>query len=105
VFVHSRSDVPNLNDKETDLVVVESSPRSRHEVYLSVHETENADGVETVEAVKRKCHFPWEGHPRYYPHYSYSACIVECRRSVEMALCNCTRHLLPSRGEVSPVRN
>ncbi|PNF38621.1 hypothetical protein B7P43_G02309 [Cryptotermes secundus] len=95
VFMHSRSDVPNLNAKETDVVVVQSRPRSQHEVYLSVHETENVDGVGGMEAKKRKCLFPWEGYPGYYSHYSYSACIVECRRRAEMDLCNCTRHLLP----------
>jgi hypothetical protein len=103
VFVHSTSDVPNLNAKETDLLVVESNPRSQHEVYLSVHETENAGGVAAIEAKNRKCHFPWEGHPGYYFRYSYSACIVECRRRAEMALCNCTRHLLPYTGKMPVV--
>jgi hypothetical protein len=97
--MHSRSDVPNLNAKETDVAVVQSRPASQHEVYLSVHETENVEGVVEMEAKKRKCHFPWEGHPGYYPHYSYSACIVECRRRAEMVLCNCTRHLLPYTGK------
>jgi hypothetical protein len=71
-----------------------------HEVYLVVHETENADGVRKVDAEKRKCHFPWEGHSGYYPHYSYSACVVECRRRAEVALCNCSRHLLPDPGNM-----
>ncbi|XP_023702655.1 sodium channel protein Nach [Cryptotermes secundus] len=103
VFMHSRSDVPNLNAKETDVVVVQSRPRSQHEVYLSVHETENVDGVGGMEAKKRKCLFPWEGYPGYYSHYSYSACIVECRRRAEMDLCNCTRHLLPYTGETGKI--
>jgi amiloride-sensitive sodium channel len=100
VYVHSRTDVPNLNTEQTDVIALESKPRSQHEVYLVVHETENEDGVRKVDAERRKCHFPWEGHSEYYQQYSYSACIVECRRRAEMALCNCTRHLLPYAGKM-----
>jgi len=84
---------------------MKSSPKSQQEVHLVVHETENVEGVTEVDEKKRKCHFPWEGHSGYYPHYSYSACIVECRRRAEMASCNCTRHLLPSTGKVPTVCN
>ncbi|GFG35922.1 hypothetical protein Cfor_05274, partial [Coptotermes formosanus] len=99
VFIQSRSDVPNLNPKETDTIFVHSKLKTEHEVYLVVRETDNAHGVTKVDAKKRNCNFPWEGNAGYYSHYSYSACIVGCRRRAEMALCNCTRHLLPYRVE------
>ncbi|XP_021937646.1 sodium channel protein Nach-like [Zootermopsis nevadensis] len=99
VYIHSRTDVPNLNTEQTDVIALESKPKSQDEVFLVVHDTENEEGVRHVGAERRKCNFPWEGRPEYYPQYSYSACIVECRRRTEMALCNCTRHLLPPAGK------
>ena len=72
-------------------------------MYLVVHETENENGVREIETKKRNCNFPREGNAGYYSHYSYSACIVGCRRRAEMALCNCTRHLLPYTGKVTPI--
>ena len=83
------------------MIIVKSKPRTKQEVYFVVHETENMDGVTKVDAKTRNCHFQWEGNAGHYIHYSYSACIVECRRKAEMALCNCTRHLLPYAGKVS----
>ena len=103
VFIHSTADVPNLNPKQTDVILVKTKPKTKHELHLVVHETENVDGVSKVEAKKRNCNFPWEGNAGYYSHYSYSACIVGCRRRAEMALCNCTRHLLPYTGKVTAI--
>jgi hypothetical protein len=98
VYIHSRTDVPNLNAEMTDVIAVKQAPKSQSEVHLVVRETENEDGVREVGADKRNCHFPWEQRTDHYPQYSYSACIVECRRRAEMALCNCTTHLLPRAG-------
>ena len=103
VYIHSTSDVPNLNPQQTDVITVKSKLKTEHEIYLVVHETENENGVRKVEAKKRNCNFPWEGNAGYYSHYSYSACIVGCRRRAEMALCNCTRHLLPYTGKLPPI--
>ena len=103
VFIHSKADVPNLNPEQTDVIRVNCELNNEHELHFVVHETENTNGVQKLEAKKRNCNFPWEGDAGYYPQYSYSACIVGCRRRSEMALCNCTRHLLPYTGKVTSI--
>ena len=102
MYVHASADVPNLNVKETDELTIKSKHGERHEIYFTVHETENSDCVEDVDYSKRKCKFPWENEGSYYPQYSYSACVVECRMQAQLELCNCTSHLMPHVYDAQP---
>lgn len=95
VFVHSAADVPSGSAREAGALALDVATGERHELLVAVHETRNDAGVEAVGEARRRCRFPWEGAPEPYDAYSYSACVVACRRREQRALCNCTVPLLP----------
>nr|CAD7461128.1 unnamed protein product [Timema tahoe] len=93
VYIHSTSDVPNMNFKESDRF--EIKPKESMLVLFALKDVTNENGVKDVDIAQRKCRFPDENELTVYRYYSYSGCIVQCRIEKQMKLCNCTTHFTP----------
>ncbi|XP_071446778.1 sodium channel protein Nach-like [Hetaerina americana] len=92
VYLHSSEEVPFLNSPESSPTASGALITKR----FAVHEVRNGEDVEDIEATVRRCKFPWEaGEDSAYDHYSYSACVVQCRVLHEKRECNCTPPLTP----------
>ncbi|CAG9786709.1 unnamed protein product [Diatraea saccharalis] len=48
---------------------------------------------------QRACRFYTENQQVFYPFYSYSGCVVECRKKAQMENCQCMDHLMPGATE------
>nr|CAD7405063.1 unnamed protein product [Timema poppensis] len=99
VYIHSTSDVPNLNFKESDKF--EIKPKESMLVLFALKDVTNENGVKDVDISQRKCRFPAENELTVYRYYSYSGCIVQCRIEKQMRLCNCTTHFAPGNSELA----
>ncbi|XP_055589725.1 sodium channel protein Nach [Uranotaenia lowii] len=72
------------------------------EIIIRIVEMENSASVRNVPIERRGCRFPWEIPPlanQPYRSYSFSSCSVECYRKIQLQLCNCTHHLMPTSGK------
>ncbi|CAA9999232.1 unnamed protein product [Nesidiocoris tenuis] len=65
------------------------------DLLVSTIEIENDPDLRELSIYQRKCRFPDENNLKSAEFYSYSSCIVDCRRRAQMELCNCTSHFMP----------
>lgn len=63
---------------------------------ISLKNIENDPQTRSVSVEQRSCRFTDENILDVHKHYSYSACSVQCRKDRQMAICNCTSHLMPN---------
>lgn len=54
--------------------------------------------MKDVAIENRKCRYVDENYLDVYEYYSYSACLVQCRKDAHFKTCNCTHHLMPNTG-------
>lgn len=99
VHWHSSADVPFFNKLNSESVMAQ--PGSLRRRALAIRETVNEPEVRDVPWEQRRCLYPDEGALKLYRHYSYSACVVECRQRAALQLCNCSSHLLPPIGQLT----
>lgn len=45
---------------------------------------------------QRKCRFIFENNLDVYRQYSYSACLVQCRKNAQRKYCGCNHHYIPN---------
>ncbi|XP_062552114.1 sodium channel protein Nach [Armigeres subalbatus] len=72
------------------------------EIIFKVIELENNENVHDIAIERRDCRFPWEipdQSLQLYNSYSFSSCAVECSIVAQIALCNCSNHLMPRAGK------
>lgn len=63
---------------------------------LSVKNIENDPLTRDVSVVQRNCRYSDENILNVHHFYSYSACLVQCRKDKQVKMCNCTSHLMPN---------
>ncbi|XP_050532301.1 sodium channel protein Nach-like isoform X1 [Daktulosphaira vitifoliae] len=97
VYIHSSVDVPYYNTIATD--ILHAVPGIYKQYKITIKDIANEDEVQFVGVHQRKCRFPWENYLSVSNTYSYSSCIVHCRRQKQMEMCNCTSHLMPNSKE------
>lgn len=68
--------------------------------YITVRNIENDPLIEDNTAKQRACHFHSENEGGVYPHYSYSACTVQCRKKGQMDQCGCTDHFMVGTSKI-----
>nr|XP_026492257.1 sodium channel protein Nach [Vanessa tameamea] len=66
---------------------------------VTVRNIENDPLVVETTPHQRACRFHDENDNGLYPHYSYSACNVLCRKRAQMELCQCNDHFMLSTTE------
>ncbi|BES96240.1 Amiloride-sensitive sodium channel [Nesidiocoris tenuis] len=93
VYLHSEYEVPYLNSLSSD--VLNSELHLFKDYWVATNEVENQPEVRGLSLYQRKCRFPDENYIESADFYSYSSCIVDCRRRAQMKLCNCTSHHMP----------
>ncbi|XP_045448047.1 sodium channel protein Nach-like isoform X1 [Melitaea cinxia] len=62
--------------------------------HVTVRNIENDPLVAETTPQQRACRFHDENEDGLYPHYSYSACNVLCRKRAQMELCQCIDHFM-----------
>ncbi|XP_049958176.1 sodium channel protein Nach-like [Schistocerca serialis cubense] len=92
-FVLSRYEVPQMNTKDRNILRMEGT-MIRHRAF-TVQEVFNERDVHDLSIGQRRCRFPYENNLAVYDKYSYSGCIVQCRKDAMMKLCNCSTHQMP----------
>lgn len=109
----SEEDVPVLSNKKN---VMRMKLNFHYMLYINVNEVVNDEKVLPLQILSfmcvlsvrfkvrntdvklRKCVFPDERRIDVYPHYSYTACLVECRKNLQKNLCNCLHNNIRNLG-------
>ncbi|XP_050436333.1 sodium channel protein Nach-like [Adelges cooleyi] len=97
IYIHSVVDVPYYNTITTE--ILHAVPGIYKQYKITIKDIANEDEVAFVSINQRRCRFPWENYLSVSSTYSYSSCIVHCRREKQMEMCNCTSHLMPNSKE------
>lgn len=63
---------------------------------ITKRDIENDVGARMISPEKRKCRYTDENFLDVYPHYSYTACTVQCRKDAQIRLCNCSNYFMPN---------
>ncbi|XP_047111757.1 sodium channel protein Nach-like [Schistocerca piceifrons] len=92
-FVLSRYEVPHMNTKDRNILRMEGTMNRRRA--FTVQEVFNERDVHDLSIRQRRCRFPYENNLAVYDKYSYTGCIVQCRKDAMMKLCNCSTHQVP----------
>lgn len=61
-------------------------------VNLKLQNTVNDMGIREISQSVRKCVFPDEKFDTKYKRYSYSVCVTECLKKIQLKTCNCTHY-------------
>ncbi|XP_054745844.1 pickpocket protein 19 [Anastrepha obliqua] len=89
VFVLNREDVPYAN--LAGITAKIATPGKHTDFQISLLEMVNDHDVHEVSPEHRGCRFPEEVKPHSsFRVYSFSTCIVDCIRALQMRSCNCT---------------
>uniref|UniRef100_A0A182K920 Sodium channel protein Nach n=1 Tax=Anopheles christyi TaxID=43041 RepID=A0A182K920_9DIPT len=71
-------------------------PGHEEKIYITLQNIANDPLVRSVDIDVRRCLFPDERHLPFgntsYPKYSYSVCVTECLKSIQLRACNCFHH-------------
>jgi amiloride-sensitive sodium channel len=96
--VLSKEDVPHFTTAITDKIKMPYG--FAEEFYIKVNDISNQEEVHAVDIPKRNCRFHDENYMDVYPVYSVPACLVNCRRNLQLKLCNCTSFYMPNGGRL-----
>ncbi|XP_030376327.1 pickpocket protein 28 [Scaptodrosophila lebanonensis] len=70
-----------------------SAPGQQKTIQFYLEAMDNDDDVRNIPGEVRKCYFPDELLPgSVYKAYSFSSCISDCARLIQLELCNCTSY-------------
>lgn len=94
----SKEDVPHFTTAITDKIKMPYG--FAEEFYIKVNDISNQEEVHAVDIPKRNCRFHDENYMDVYPVYSVPACLVNCRRNLQLKLCNCTSFYMPNGGRL-----
>lgn len=61
-------------------------------VKLNLQNTVNDLGIRDINSNIRKCYFPQDKSETKYKYYSYSVCVTECLKRIQLKMCNCTHY-------------
>ena len=95
----SKEDVPHLGTSPTERIKIPYG--CAEDFYIKINEISNEDGVRSVDISKRSCRFNDENYMDVYPVYSTSACLINCRKKLQLKLCNCTNYFMPNGGRLN----
>lgn len=103
LHVHASNEIPY--DIESD-IKEDIFYGSKKEIIIKVIDMMNDADVQDSSISRRKCRFPWERNESIqqknrmlYNQYSHSTCAIECSMDIQLELCNCSHHLMPSSNE------
>ncbi|XP_060533923.1 sodium channel protein Nach-like [Cylas formicarius] len=94
VYVLGEQEIPSLLTSPVD--TIQASPNTRLRRYFTVKDIENQPEVKDLSIRQRKCRFPDENYLEVVPYYSYSGCLLQCKKTAQMEKCGCAHHLVPN---------
>lgn len=90
LHVLNEEDIPHI--LMTALRFEMSNPYHEQQILLSLRDTENDAGIYDMDPSTRQCLFPHEQFDTKYKAYSYTVCITECIKKIQLIKCNCVHH-------------
>ncbi|XP_026327649.1 sodium channel protein Nach-like [Hyposmocoma kahamanoa] len=85
-------EVPTITSLQSSSMKIQIGYSHRRQV--AVRNIENDPLVVQTTPKQRACNFHNENEDGLYPHHSYSACTVLCRKRAQLSLCQCNDHFM-----------
>ncbi|XP_063825941.1 sodium channel protein Nach [Ostrinia nubilalis] len=92
VYTIGPEEVPSITTLQYSTLKVH--PGHKYRRLVTVRNIENDPLVVETTSKQRACRFYHENEDGLYPHYSYSACTVLCRKRAQMEICHCNDHFM-----------
>ena len=94
IFIHHPNDVPSpFSERDLRDTILWGSTK---DIMIKAIEIINDESVAKLPISQRRCRFSWENdHKSVYNLYSFSTCQTNCYNLAQVAICNCTHHLMP----------
>ncbi|XP_034832228.2 sodium channel protein Nach-like [Maniola hyperantus] len=92
IYTLGEDEIPNIATLLSSTLQVLLGKLYRREVI--VKNIENHPLVEQTTLEQRVCRFHHENEDGLYPQYSYSACIIRCRKLAQLKTCQCNDHFM-----------
>ncbi|KAG6443734.1 hypothetical protein O3G_MSEX003032 [Manduca sexta] len=92
MYTLGEDEVPSITTLQSSLLKIQLGNYYRR--HLTVRNIENDPLIVETTASQRACRFHHENEGGLYPHYSYSACTVLCRKRGQMNVCKCNDHFM-----------
>ncbi|GBP65388.1 hypothetical protein EVAR_103270_1 [Eumeta japonica] len=89
--------IPAVTTLQSSMFTVDNDARYRR--HISVRNIDNDPLAVHTAPKQRACRFLWENEGGVYPHYSYSACTILCRKRAQLDICGCHDHFMPDESE------
>ncbi|CAH2048606.1 unnamed protein product, partial [Iphiclides podalirius] len=92
MYTLGEDEVPTITTSQYFTLKIKLGHRYRRQV--TVRNIENDPQVVETTPEQRACRFHYENEDGLYPHYSYSACTVLCRKRAQREICGCNDHFM-----------
>ncbi|XP_068633532.1 sodium channel protein Nach [Battus philenor] len=94
LYTIGEDEVPSITSSQYSTLKMKLGHGYQRQVV--VRNIENDPQVVETTPEQRACRFHYENENGLYPHYSYSACAVQCRKQAQRDLCGCNDHFMLS---------
>ncbi|XP_019773445.1 sodium channel protein Nach [Dendroctonus ponderosae] len=94
VYILGPLEVPSTVTSKRDFIQV--VPSSKTKRTFNLKDIENEPEVKSLNIHQRKCRFAEENYLDVINSYSYSACLMQCRKDAQLRKCGCAHHLMPN---------
>ncbi|XP_073956889.1 sodium channel protein Nach-like isoform X3 [Choristoneura fumiferana] len=92
MYTLNKEEVPSITSLQSSAMHLQLGHKYRRQV--AVRDIDNDLLIVETTPEQRACRFHSENKDGLYPHYSYSACTVLCRKRAQLEVCNCNDHFM-----------
>ncbi|XP_063363829.1 sodium channel protein Nach-like [Cydia amplana] len=92
MYTLGNDEVPSITTLQSSTMKIQLGHKYSRQV--AVRDIENDPLIVETTSEQRACRFHSENEDGLYPHYSYSACTVLCRKRAQMDICKCNDHFM-----------
>ncbi|XP_060803388.1 sodium channel protein Nach-like [Amyelois transitella] len=98
VYTIGEDEIPSITTLQSATFKVQT--KHTYSRRITVRNIENDPLVSSETSVEqRACHTRDENEGGLYPHYSYSACTIKCRKQAQIDTCGCNDHFMVGTSE------
>ncbi|XP_059048510.1 sodium channel protein Nach-like [Achroia grisella] len=90
MYTLGEDEIPSVTSLRATTLRIQLGRKYRR--LVAVNNIENDPLVADTTTKQRACQFYSENQDSLYPHYSYSACLTQCRKQAQIRLCGCHDH-------------
>ncbi|XP_031766293.2 sodium channel protein Nach [Galleria mellonella] len=97
LYTLGEDEIPSVTSLRATTLKIQLGRKYRR--LVAVNNIQNDPLVADTTTQQRACRFYSENEGGMYPHYSYSACITQCRKQAQLKLCGCHDHFIIATSE------